>query len=245
MLLSHANLTALVHHLCESVAGARRTEGSASGVAYSTMRFRSWDSGALAVIKGQRDPAARYELLSGSVDFVNKTVLDLGCKDGGMILGVAEVARQAVGVDFDAALVRVGNSIVKRLGWSDQEVSFHTFDLNGRASLNTLLALSAQRLRFDIITMYAINVWMRYPVRVVLWALRHAEILVMEVDGDAEVQKKMIFLLAKMCRSVVERTDYKLCADCYPRRMFVCTTNSREALLKRKSFAFKIAGREA
>jgi len=237
MSLTTTDLTSLVKQLCACKAkntGAAGTGGGGAGrtLTYNTMRFTSQDSGASIVLRGQRDPAARYELLS--VDFVNKTVLDLGSNAGGMIFGVAEVVRQAVGVDFDPALTQLGNEIVAMLGWSQQEVSFHGFDFNSRTRLDTLLTLAQDKTqRFDIITMYSLNMWIRDPERIILWAQEHANIFIMETNGADRVQQQSISVLRRACRKLVEKTDYERCPDCYlnpsdkfaPRRLFVCKTD--------------------
>ena len=50
-------------------------------------------------ILGQRDPSKRLSL--APVDFCGKTVLDLGCNQGGMIHQIATSVKWAVGVDFE------------------------------------------------------------------------------------------------------------------------------------------------
>ena len=235
--LSSHDLASLVRMLCAAKlhdTGAARTGGGgAQSITYNNLRFNAKETGTPLMLRGQRDPAARYDLLD--VDFTNKTVLDLGCNAGGMLLGSAEVVRQAVGVDFDASLIQVASAIVAQLGWSTQEVGFHRFDFNNQSGppLDALLEYAQDgRREFDIITMYSINMWIHEPERLISWALQHARTFIMETNRVGSVQEQSIAVLRRKCRRLVEKTDYKRCPDCYlkptrtvaPRRLWVCET---------------------
>lgn len=112
----------------ESVAATGRN-GLGDGVttAWMTMNFFERSGGApLPPITGQRDPAARFDILD--VDFSGKTYLDIGCNTGGMILHQLPYVRKAVGVDFDATAATVLDGIRHKLGLGNDVLQVHSFD---------------------------------------------------------------------------------------------------------------------
>jgi hypothetical protein len=249
--------------------GAAHTGGAGGPeqLTYNTLRFpmlgqpeRSY------VVQGQRDPDVRHQLLHGVVDFAGKTVLDIGSNAGGMIFAKATIVKQAVGVDFDPAMVGIANRIARRLGWPSEEIGFHHHDIDMLAAgqhhgggsgepqgrglgaakpeaaemtgeadrtrfhrvdqshgLDLLLDYAADgRRSFDIISMFSLNMWLRRPLQVIAWALRHARVFIIETNGNQAVQEQSIALLRERCPRLSEQTDSLRCLDCTNRRLWVC-----------------------
>ena len=79
-----------------------------------------------ATLAGQRQPAARLDLLP--FPLTGKTVLDIGCNQGGMLFEAARRGiRQGVGIDYDPRMINAANSI--RQHCVIDSLNFFTFDL--------------------------------------------------------------------------------------------------------------------
>ena len=210
--------------------GAGHTGGNGAGaVTYNTMRFRASGRPDIPlVLRGQRDPEIRHQLLD--VDFSNKSTLDLGCNAGGMLLARAEVMRQAVGVDFDGGMVKLANSIAAELGWPKQGVAFYQHNLNNVTDFDRLLTYATGGTRwFDVITMFSINMWLQHPSELISWALQHTSTFLIETNGLEATANRSIDVLKRGCLRLVEKTNWNRCNDCFtgrpkPRRLWKCET---------------------
>lgn len=210
----------------EGDSGAASTGGGGAGenvITYNTLKFSDPSGAAFPPILGQRDPKVRYELLG--VDFTGKSHLDIGCNSGGMILGQLPNVRKAVGVDFDQTAIHTADGIRTKLGLGTDVVEFHTFDLNKPAEfpLDSLLQYGATSGKYDIISLFAVNMWIDDPVRVINWAADHARIFIIEINGDDAAKSTAINALNAKCPAgSVEKTDSSRCPDCNERRLFTC-----------------------
>lgn len=63
------------------------------------------------VFAGQRSPDGRLKHLS--VDFSGKTLLDIGCNQGGMVFALHEKLKWAVGLDYDYRMINACNLIAR------------------------------------------------------------------------------------------------------------------------------------
>ncbi len=61
------------------------------------------------VIEGQRDPVAR--LAAVSYDSSGKTLLDIGCNQGGMLFALSEQIKYGIGIDYDSNMINAANRI--------------------------------------------------------------------------------------------------------------------------------------
>jgi SAM-dependent methyltransferase len=75
---------------------------------------------------GQRKPYARLE--KTGIDFSGKTVLDIGCNQGGMVFALADKVKWAVGLDYDYRMVNACNAI--RSCFSVDNTNFYVFDID-------------------------------------------------------------------------------------------------------------------
>ena len=76
-------------------------------------------------LRGQRDPHERTSL--APIDFGGKTVLDIGCNQGGMLFAVAGQIAHGVGIDYDSRVINAANRI--RSHARAANVDFYVFDL--------------------------------------------------------------------------------------------------------------------
>jgi hypothetical protein len=126
-------------------------------------------------------------------------------------------------------MVELGNTIVSKLGWSADDVSFHVYDVEDPMGkpLNSLLDYAGHGAKmYDIITMFSLNMWIKDPLRVAAWAIEHSRLFIIETNGSVHVQQQSISLLRRDCARLEEKTNTMICADCGDRRLWVCTTGS-------------------
>ena len=86
--------------------------------------YHTIDIGGLR-LQGQRDLEQRYSRIP--VDFTGKTVLDIGCNQGGMLFAIAGKIRHGTGIDYDRRVVNAANKI--RSHTRSHHLDFFTFDL--------------------------------------------------------------------------------------------------------------------
>jgi SAM-dependent methyltransferase len=137
-------------------------------------------------LAGQRDPAKRLELVP--VDFSGKTVLDLGCNQGGMIHELKDAVKWAVGVDYDARMINAANKI--KVALSSDNCSFFVLDLQNEPLDLILDFLSADRV--DICFLLSICMWLNNWREVIDFAQRISNEMVFETNGTAQQQEQQI-----------------------------------------------------
>jgi len=75
---------------------------------------------------GIRDPLERINAIP--IDFENKTVLDLGCNNGGTLFAIADKIKQGWGNDINPEAINIANSVVN--DYKIPNLSFKVADLN-------------------------------------------------------------------------------------------------------------------
>ncbi|MDE1151864.1 MAG: class I SAM-dependent methyltransferase [Micavibrio sp.] len=76
-------------------------------------------------LQGQRNLEERYARIP--VDFTGKTVIDMGCNQGGMLFAIADKIKSGTGVDFDSRVVNAANKI--RSYSNNNHLEFYTFNM--------------------------------------------------------------------------------------------------------------------
>lgn len=154
-----------------------------SGSAYSGDEFEpgyhSITIGQMRYV-GQRDPAQR--LASVPFDFAGKTVLDIGCNQGGMLFELPRSIKHGVGIDYDSRMINVANRIrsQKKL----DNVDFYVFDLEREdlAYINDFLSTP----RVDIAFLLSICMWIRNWREVVGFVSQLSDNLLFESNGSPQ-----------------------------------------------------------
>ncbi len=142
-------------------------------------------------LKGQRDPAQRFESLP--FDFTGKTVLDLGCNQGGMVMHHAEQMRWGVGVDFDSRMVNVANKLSKYKGYDNTH--FYVFDLE-KEPLEIIKDLIPDE-QVDICFLLSVCMWIENWQEVIAFCRNLAPAMMFESNGSVEQQQAQIDELKK------------------------------------------------
>jgi len=74
---------------------------------------------------GRRQPGERLRGIP--FDFRGKTVLDIGCNQGGMLFELSHLIASGVGIDFNRLLINTASRVRRVRG--DTQLDFYTFDL--------------------------------------------------------------------------------------------------------------------
>jgi hypothetical protein len=147
-------------------------------------------------VAGQRDPAKRLALVP--VDFHGKTVLDLGCNQGGMIHQLAKTIKWGVGIDYDPAMVNAANRI--KHATDDRNTSFYVLDLQ-QGPLE-LISDFLPEPKADICFLLSVCMWLDNWREVIDFARSKSHAMLFETNGSDLQQQEQIAYLKKRYRSV-------------------------------------------
>ncbi len=147
-------------------------------------------------VLGQRDPSKRLALVP--VDFRDKTVLDLGCNQGGMILQINDMIKWAVGVDYDPRMINAANRVRNAIGASN--ISFYVLDLQ-RGPLALINDFLPEQ-RVDICFLLSVCAWLTNWQEVIDFAQSKSNAMLFETNGFASQQQEQIDHLRKRYRGV-------------------------------------------
>ncbi|WOF44585.1 class I SAM-dependent methyltransferase [Sphingopyxis indica] len=143
-------------------------------------------------LRGRRNPAERFSYIP--VDFNGKTVLDVGCNQGGMLFAIRDQVAGGTGVDIDYRLINAANAMRRHENASN--LSFFVFDLQ-RDPL-ALLSDLVPNGRVDVAFLLSICAWIENWKDVIysLWQL--SEELVFESNGTEKQQTAQMAYLATL-----------------------------------------------
>jgi SAM-dependent methyltransferase len=146
--------------------------------------------------KGQRIPKQRFSNLPISLE--GKSVLDLGCNQGGMLHNFANEIMHGVGVDYDSRMINVANKIksyTKR-----DNLDFYVFDLE-KEDLYYLKDLLPQN-KVDVVFMLSIAMWINNWKSVVNFSKEISECMIFETNGKDYQQEEQIAYLKSVYKNV-------------------------------------------
>ena len=146
--------------------------------------------------RGQRDPIQRFAKVD--YDFSGKTVLDIGCNQGGMIHAIADQIAHGVGIDYDSRMINVANRIRAYNGSTNTD--FFVFNLEDE-SLEYINDLLPDR-PLDICFLLSVAMWIENWRDVVRFCHKNAEHLLFESNGKVEQQQEQIAFLEETYSNV-------------------------------------------
>ena len=133
-------------------------------------------------LAGQRDPSRRLALVP--VDFRGKTILDLGCNQGGMIHHIAGLVKWAVGLDYDPHMINAANRIKAANGASN--TSFYVLDLQ-RDPLELIYDFLPDR-QVDVCFLLSVCMWLDNWKQVIDFAQSTSGSMLFESNGSPAQQ---------------------------------------------------------
>lgn len=152
-------------------------------------------------LRGQREPRVRIDL--APVDFKGKSVLDIGCNQGGMLFQIRDEVRWGVGIDFDPRMVNAANRIKSALG--DERLSFYVFDLE-REPLELIQDLLPDG-KADVCFLLSVCMWIANWRQVIDFASRHSGSMLFETNGSDQQQEEQVAYLHQKYRSVLKLSN--------------------------------------
>jgi SAM-dependent methyltransferase len=165
-----------------------------SGTSYSAMNFPAGYHEIVLgdqIIGGQRSPKARL----GQVpyDFSGKTLLDIGCNQGGMIFALADQLRWGIGLDYDYRMVNACNRI--RSIRSLDNLGFYVFDIDRdpHGLIEDFLPDSG----LDVIMLLSVCMWVDQWRQLIDLCHRIAPVMVFEANGSEVQQNEQIEVLRR------------------------------------------------
>ncbi len=146
--------------------------------------------------RGQRDPTMRFANVD--YDFVGKSVLDIGCNQGGMIHEIGDVIAHGVGIDYDSRMINVANRVRAYKGATNTD--FYVFNLE-EERLEVILDLLPDQ-GVDICFLLSVAMWISNWRDVVRFCHAAAPDLLFETNGRAEQQAEQIDFLESVYGTV-------------------------------------------
>jgi len=147
-------------------------------------------------ILGQRNPAQRLEGVP--YDFTNKTVLDVGSNQGGMLFQVQDNIEQGIGIDFDHRLVNVANKIKQTHNYSN--LNFYVFDLE-KETFDLINNFASKQI--DIIFLLSVCMWIKNWKEFCTWCSINAKSCLFETNGKKSEQAEQVKFLKTLYKTVL------------------------------------------
>jgi hypothetical protein len=155
-------------------------------------------------IAGQRDPSKR--LASVPIDFHGKTVLDLGCNQGGMLHQIGSLLKWGVGIDYDPRMINAANRI-KSVNASEN-LGFYILDLQNHP-LELIDDFMPDR-KADVCFLLSVCMWLKNWQQVIDFAHSKSNSMLFETNGSSLQQDQQINYLEKkysVVRMLSETSD--------------------------------------
>lgn len=152
-------------------------------------------------LQGQRNPAKRLEHVP--VDFRGKTVLDIGCNQGGMLFQIDGLVKWGVGVDYDARMTNAANRI-KALR---QCTSLHFYVLDLEKEPLGLIEDFLPESKVDVVFLLSVCMWLRNWREVVEVCAGLSRSMLFETNGTGDQQTAQMEHLRGLYDSVSLLTE--------------------------------------
>lgn len=138
------------------------------------------------VYQGQRKPGERLDLVP--LNFSGKTVLDIGCNQGGMIFALGDAPRWAVGLDFDPHMINACNLIKSQL--PSRDMNFFVFDID--RDPHGLIRDFLPEDKVDVVFLLSVCMWVERWRELIDLISSITETLIFETNGSDEQQSEQV-----------------------------------------------------
>lgn len=147
-------------------------------------------------LKGQRDPTQRFSNVK--YDFTGKSVLDIGCNQGGMIHEISDQIKHGVGIDYDSRMINVANRI--RAYRKSPNTDFFVFNLEDEP-LDMIRDFLPEG-KVDVVFLLSVCMWFKNWKDVVKFAFDISDAVLFESNGKVEQQNEQIAYLNELYSKV-------------------------------------------
>ena len=171
-----------------------------SSVSYSAVGF---DSGYHSFkideheFKGQRDPKFRFKDLP--ISLKGKSVLDIGCNQGGMLYAFSDEIKYGIGIDYDSRMINAANKIKSYAKTCN--IDYYVFNLEDE-NLDYINDFMPED-RVDVVFLLSVCMWIKNWKDVIKFSSRISENMIFESNGSEEQQNEQINYLKKIYKNVV------------------------------------------
>lgn len=148
------------------------------------------------IFQGQRNPKER--LLNVPYDFNNKTVLDIGSNQGGMLFSIKDKISKGIGVDYDYRLVNSANALSNY--YSSNQIQFYVHNLDQDPL--TLLEDYNESKKYDIVFLLSVCMWIKSWKELILWVSKNSTHCLFETNGDKKQQAEQLTEIKKYYKNV-------------------------------------------
>ena len=131
-------------------------------------------------LSGQRNPSERLDIFKKYIDFTNKTVVDMGCSTGGMLLHLPEL-KKGIGFDYDVKSIEAARYISNVLSY-DVNYCFEVQDLNNITTIPNA----------DIVFLLSLGSWIKNWKALYTLCL-DVKIIILETNNDEEGKPQLDF----------------------------------------------------
>lgn len=139
--------------------------------------------------QGQRDPLERIEAIP--FDFNGKSILDLGCNQGGMLHAISEKLECGIGIDYDYRMINAANRIAKVNGTDN--LAFFVFDLD-KDPLELIEDFLPETEIYAVFFL-AVAMWIERWKEVIIYSKKISNRMVFESNGSNEQQEAQVEFL--------------------------------------------------
>jgi SAM-dependent methyltransferase len=148
-------------------------------------------------IRGQRNPKQR--LADVPFDFTGKTVLDIGCNQGGMLFAIADKISCGIGIDYDPRMINAANKV--RSHTKRQNLDFYIFDLE-KEDLDLIEDFMPVQ-KIDIIFLLSVCMWIGNWQQVIGFCASRSPAMLFESNGYGDAQDVQLAYL-KLCYNDIQ-----------------------------------------
>ena len=152
-------------------------------------------------IVGQRVPS--YRIKDIKYDFTDKTVLDIGSNQGGMLYEIQSKIKQGIGIDVDFRLVNVANRISHIEKYHN--LKFYVFNLT-KEDFDLITNFSDDT--YDVIFLLSVCMWIKNWKELILWVYKNSNHCLFETNGKFSLQEEQFNFLKSVYREVTIIHEY-------------------------------------
>jgi SAM-dependent methyltransferase len=133
-------------------------------------------------LEGQRQPHIRLNKMNKFIDFKNKTIIDFGCNNGGMLLHLPQI-KEGWGLDYSEDCIIAANKISNILKYNNKTV-FIQKDLN---KFNYDEFIKNNNIgKVDIIFLLSLGSWIKEWKSLYSKSYNIADTIILETNNDKE-----------------------------------------------------------
>lgn len=135
-------------------------------------------------LQGQRNLEERYARIP--FDFTGKSVIDMGCNQGGMLFAIADKIKSGTGIDYDSRVINAANKI--RGYTKNNHIEFYTFNME-KEDLDLVRDFIPAG-KVDVAFLLAVCVYLSNWRDVIDMTTKIADNLLFEANGKPDQQRQ-------------------------------------------------------